>query len=228
MNSVQRSEPTFREADGNVLHYAPLWDPSTELEAIRQIYNTESRETFDEGGQLDFQRLSRWFGEASTVLDLGCGIGRVARYVAPRCAKFWAVDVSPQMLKMTANRLGSSPNVNYTLCEDVSFRAVPSHSVDLAYSLLVLQHLEREDAFLLLEELRRVIRPDGTVVLTYPNLMSDNYMECFLKYAHERASNRPDRARIYTPQEVECLVTTAGLRAELDEGLEITVVAHPM
>ena len=37
--------------------------------------------------------------------------------------------------------------------------AVPDDAVDVAYSLLTLQHLEREDAFALLRDLRRVVRP---------------------------------------------------------------------
>ena len=50
--------------------------------------------------------------------------------------------------------------------------------------------VEREDAFLLLEELRRVIRPTGTVIVTYPNLLSDTYLDCFLQYAHNGACSR--------------------------------------
>ncbi|MGO9560037.1 MAG: class I SAM-dependent methyltransferase [Acidimicrobiales bacterium] len=208
--------------------YEPTWTPTTEGDAKRLIYLTESEESFAEGGRLDCDRLSPWFSENSTVLDLGCGIGRVAKFVAPKCAKLWAVDVSERMLEMAAVRLSDFKNVSYVHSQDVSIPEVRDASVDLAYSLLVLQHLEREDAFLLLEELRRLIKPTGTVVLTYPNLLSDSYLESFLQYAHSGASTEPARARFYTPQEVDRLLSAAGFRADLEAETEIRVVAHPV
>jgi SAM-dependent methyltransferase len=207
--------------------YAGLWNPSDETAALLQIFNTDSQESFEEGGRWDLDRLRQWFDKDSTVLDLGCGIGRVARYVAPECAVLWAVDASQKMLDMAAARLGDLPNIKYAHCHDVTFPDVPSESVDLAYSLLVLQHLEREDAFLLLEELRRVIRPGGTVVLTYPNLLSETYLSGFVTYAHHGQSTDAARARLYTPQEVEALLPAAGFKAEIDAGTEIRVTAHP-
>jgi ubiquinone/menaquinone biosynthesis C-methylase UbiE len=208
--------------------YESTWTPSTEGDAKLLIYLTESEESFAEGGRVDFQRLSPWFNEDATVLDLGCGIGRVARFVAPECSKLWAVDVSERMLEMAAVRLSAFKNVSFVHSQDVSIPEVPDASVDLAYSLLVLQHLEREDAFLLLEELRRLIKPSGTVVLSYPNLLADGYLESFLQYAHNGASTEPARARFYTPQEVERILSAAGFRADIEAETEIRVVAHPV
>jgi ubiquinone/menaquinone biosynthesis C-methylase UbiE len=208
--------------------YAKLWSPSNEQDARRQIFNTDDDDDWRVGGQQDYSRLTPYFDKSSTVLDLGCGIGRVASFVAPECAEFWAVDVSPQMLVMASERLASCRNVHYALCEDVKFADVKDASVDLAYCLLVLQHLEREDAFLLLEELRRVIRPTGTVVLTYPNLLSDVYLDCFVGYAHSGAVAEPGRARIYTPQEVERILPAAGFSTEIVAEVEIRVVARPV
>ena len=184
--------------------YAGHWNPADESSALLQIFNTDDPDSFEEGGRWDLERLRPWFDRDSTVLDLGCGIGRVARYVAPECALLWAVDASQRMLDMAAHRLRDLTNVKYAHCHDVTFADVPSGSVDMAYSLLVLQHLEREDAFLLLEELRRVIRPTGTVILTYPNLLSDTYLAGFVDSAHRGDPTAIARARIYT-----CLLYTS-------------------
>ena len=128
---------------------------------------------------------------------------------------------------MAAERLRDLTNVKYAHCHDVSFPDVPSGSIDLAYSLLVLQHVEREDAFLLLEELRRVIRPTGTVIVTYPNLLSETYFSNFVDSARRGEASARARARLYTPQEVEALLPAAGFRAEFEAGTEIRVTAHP-
>lgn len=207
--------------------YAGLWNPSTVTEAISQIYNTEDEANFEEGGKSDSAWLQRLLEPASTVLDLGCGIGRVAYYMAPHCHRLWAVDVSPRMLELARHRLAAFDNVSYALCRDVAIADVSPQSVDLAYSLLVLQHLEREDAFLLLEELHRVLRPRGAAVITFPNLLSETYLRCFTRYAHDRASSQLNRARAYTPQEVERLMPAAGFEIEvLEAGDEIRVTAR--
>ncbi|MBW3547508.1 MAG: class I SAM-dependent methyltransferase [Actinobacteria bacterium] len=161
------------------------------------------------------------------MLDLGCGIGRVARYVAPRCELLWAVDASEQMLTMARRRLGDLPNVRYERCLDNAVPVVPDASVDLAYSVLVLQHLEREDAFQLLRDLRRMVRPGGVAWLTFPNLLSDEYLSAFLAYVDQGQMANRCRARFYTPQEVERLLPAAGFEVEeLDAGVEIKVVAR--
>ncbi len=207
--------------------YSGLWNPADETAALLQIFNTDDPDSFEEGGRWDLDRLRPFFDKDSTVLDLGCGIGRVARYVAPECSLLWAVDASQKMLDMAAERLRDLTNIRYVHCHDVTFPDVPSESIDMAYSLLVLQHLEREDAFLLLEELRRVIRRTGTVILTYPNLLSETYLSGFVDYAHRGESADAARARLYTPQEVEALLPAAGFRAEIDAATEIRVTARP-
>lgn len=221
-------EPEASAPATNRSRYEPTWSPPTKADALLAIYNTESEASFEEGGRLDHDRLMPYYDRDSVVLDLGCGIGRVARYVAPECRQLYAVDVSARMLELASERMRSFDNVTYVLGQDVAFPQVPSGSVDLAYSLLVLQHVEREDAFLLLEELRRVVKPTGAVVLTFPNLLSDVYLESFLTYAHSGASTEPARARIYTPEEVGRLLPAAGFSAEIVAETEIRVVARPI
>ena len=208
--------------------YAPLWAPLDETAAKIQIFTNDREEDWRLGTEQDHARVRPHYDSGSTVLDLGCGIGRLAAVVAPRCRALWAVDVSPQMLTLAAKRLAACRNIRYVLCQDTAFPDVPDQSIDLAYCLLVMQHLELEDSFLLLEELRRVTRPSGTIVVTYPNLLSDFYLDCFVAYAHRGAATEMARARIYTPQEVDRLMTAAGFRAEITAETEIRVVARPI
>lgn len=223
--------PPPNPEDQEASRYARLWAPSNETDAKLQIFTNDREEDWRIGTAQDHARLEPYYDASSVVLDLGCGVGRVASVVAPRCRELWAVDVSPQMLTLAAERLAAYDNVRYVLCYDTRFPDVPDGSVDLAYCLLVMQHLEREDAFLLLEELRRVVRPSGTAVVTYPNLLSDAYLDCFVGYAHRGASAEMDRARIYTPQEIDRLMPAAGFAAEIttpDQDNEIRVVARPV
>lgn len=207
--------------------YGQLWNPRTDDDAIGQICNTADWKHFEDGGRGDASRLAPFYDETSIVLDLGCGIGRVAQFVAPHCRQLWAVDASQRMLDIASRRLSMMTNISFVPCLDVVVPAVPDNSVDLAYAILVLEHVEREDAFLLLEELRRVLRPSGTVVVTFPNLLSDSCLDAFVTSARARPAEL-HRTRAYTPQEVSRIMGAAGFETKLDIGTEIFACGHPV
>ena len=208
--------------------YGRLWNPPADADAMSLILNTSDADTFETTGRADAERLATFLPADGSAMDVGCGIGRVARYLAPQAATLWAVDASPRMLELARQRLAELPNVRYARCIDTAIPEVPTGSVDLAYALLVLQHLEREDAFLLLEELRRIVRPTGTLVVTFPNLLSDTYLAGFLDYARTGEVTNPARARMYTPQEVERLLPAAGFDiVNVEADVEIFAVCHP-
>jgi len=207
--------------------YGGLWAPSTEPEAMSLILNTSDTEGFEAAGEANAERLAPFIDRSATVLDLGCGIGRVARYLAPRCGTLWAVDASTRMLELAADRLAAFDNVRLARCVDTSIPDVATSSVDVAYSILVLQHVEREDAFLLLQELHRVLKPTGVAVVTFPNLLSAQYLASFLDYARTGQVANPARARMYTPQEVERLLPAAGFDVEVEADIELWAVCRP-
>lgn len=207
--------------------YGRLWLPRSEEQARRYILNDADPAAFDASGREAAERLAPHLAPEAVALDLGCGIGRVALHVAPRCRALWAVDASPLMLRYARRRLAGAPNVRFARSRGTTVPDVPDASVDLVYSLLVLQHLEREDAFLLLEDVRRMLRPGGTAYLTFPNLLSDTYLDAFVGYARSGYATRRARARFYTPQEVGRVIPAAGLEvADLDDGTEIVAVCR--
>jgi len=192
-----------------------------------QILNNRDPEEFEAAGRRDAATIGRLIEPTDTVLDLGCGIGRVTRYVAPLCREIWAVDASETMLDYAKERLGSLPNIRFVQGAGTSLPGVPSESVDVVYSLLTLQHVEREHAFLLLRELRRILKPDGRAFLTFPNLLSDTYLQAFLYYVdHDEVDNRA-RARFYTPEEVARLLPAAGFEVEsIEANVEIVAICN--
>jgi SAM-dependent methyltransferase len=202
--------------------YGAIWVPEDESEAMDQILNVSDPEAFEAAGRYDAERLSPFIKPADKVLDLGCGIGRVTRYVAPLCHEIWAVDVSETMLRFARERLAELPNVRLLIGRGTSLPELETGSIDFVYSLLTLQHVEREHAFMLLRELRRVLRDGGRAFLTFPNLLSDEYLKAFLHYVDVDEVSNPARARFYTPQEVERLLPVAGLEIDqLEAGVEI-------
>jgi ubiquinone/menaquinone biosynthesis C-methylase UbiE len=221
----RRREPRQQvEEAASAQSYGDLWQPDDEEQAMQLVLNETDPEVFEASGQRQADDLCPRIRSTDTVMDLGCGIGRVARYVARCCDSLWAVDASEKMLSLARTRLQGLDNVRFVQSEGTRIPLVENGSVDFVYSILTLQHLEREDAFLLLREVQRVLRPGGSAFFTFPNLLSDVYLDAFLKYAEGGEVANPVRARFYTPEEVRRLLPAAGFDlTEMTAGVEIEV-----
>ena len=96
-------------------------------------------------------------------LDLGCGTGRHALWLAEQGGRVTAVDFSAQMLDQARAKPGAAA-VRW-LCHDLATPLpLPDGGFDLAVSGLVLEHVEDLAAFF--RELRRLLRPGGRAVLS--------------------------------------------------------------
>jgi SAM-dependent methyltransferase len=208
--------------------YDTHWDPTTVSDAMKLIVLSDDEGFFDASGKEVADGILPLLAAGDlAVLDLGCGIGRIAQYVAPHCKVLLAADISPRMLELAQERLGSHGNVRYLRSEPNSLSGIADGAIDLLYSVLVLQHVEREDAFLMLREMRRVLRGGGVAYLTFPNLLHDGYLAAFVYYAEAGEVSNKARARFYTPSEVERLVLAAGFsEVELRGGADIVAVCR--
>ncbi|NKI40822.1 class I SAM-dependent methyltransferase [Streptomyces physcomitrii] len=103
---------------------------------------------------------------AATVLDVGCGDGTAARAAAPLLAghRIIGVDWSQDALRRARRRLP------YVVRADIGGGGLPfaSGSVDAVLFSEVIEHLVDPDSAL--DELRRVLRPGGHLMLSTPNL----------------------------------------------------------
>lgn len=97
------------------------------------------------------------------VCDLGCGPGQIARYLHERGADAFGVDLAPGMVA-AARRL--NPGMVFQVGD---MRALPLADDSLAgitafYSII---HIPRPDVTAVLRELRRVLQPDGLLLLAF-------------------------------------------------------------
>ena len=96
-----------------------------------------------------------------TVLDVGCGTGILAGLVVPHVRRLVAVDIATAGLS-EGRRLAPS-------CRFVAYDggALPfaERSFDLAYMVCVLHHVAVGARELLMQEVARVVRPGGVVVV---------------------------------------------------------------
>jgi len=127
-------------------------------------------------------QFARPLVEGRFALDLGCGTGYGAAVLAQSARNVLALDVSPESVAFARSRYRTR-NMEFLVAD---CRQIPlgSETVDTAVCFEVVEHLAEQQA--LLEEIRRVLRPDGSLVISTPN---KTY------YTEERAEVNPFHVR---------------------------------
>ena len=146
-----------------------------------------------------------------TILEIGCGVGRVGWALAPRCATWIGCDVSARMLDFARERLAGRGRVELVEISGFDLSPVPAESVDLVYCVSVFMHLDEWDRYSYICEAHRVLRPGGRIFVDNFNLLSEEGWQIF--DAHRRAFPRARPAHISkasTPQELEAYLVRAG------------------
>lgn len=101
-------------------------------------------------------------GPAETVLEIGCGIGRMTRAIAARAKAVIALDVSAEMLAEARRLNPQLDNVTWLEGDGVSLGGVGDGEVGGCISHVVFQHIpDPEVTFGYVREMGRVLAPDG-------------------------------------------------------------------
>ncbi|MBA2293566.1 MAG: methyltransferase domain-containing protein [Actinobacteria bacterium] len=97
-----------------------------------------------------------------TVLDAACGPGLYAEALAERGARVLGFDQSPRMIELCRERVTQGDFRVHDLARPLDW--APSASVDRVLLALAIEYVD--DRVAALAELRRVLRPDGALVLS--------------------------------------------------------------
>lgn len=105
-----------------------------------------------------------------TVLDFGCGSGRMTYWLAGRVKKVTGLEVTPEMIQLAEERR-KPDNVEFILYDGIHF-PVFSRPFDFILSVGVVQIMEGETLAKTVSELARCLGPQGKIYLI--EQVSDN------------------------------------------------------
>jgi SAM-dependent methyltransferase len=178
----------------------------TSYDAVAAAY---AKAFFDELSRKPFDRalldaFAAACPETGEVLDVGCGPGHVARYLSERSVTAAGIDLSPAMVEL-ARRL--NPDLEFHAAD---MRALDSSSATLSgivafYSII---HIPRADVPLVLGEFRRVLAPDGRLLLSVHGGSGMVHRDEFLGHSV------PFDATLFSLGEMVSLVELAGFWVE--------------
>lgn len=125
--------------------------------------------SFDDIGRIHLGLLQReGLQRTHTVVELGCGIGRLAAQIVPILdqGRYVGIDISRHMLREAALRTPPGPcKVEWRHQVKPDFE-MPAASVDMMAAFSVFTHMEAEDTFRYLEEAAKIVRPGGKFVFS--------------------------------------------------------------
>lgn len=97
------------------------------------------------------------------VLDLGCGIGRIANRIIERGAKrYIGIDFSKPSIEV-AKEIHKLDNCEFITNDGMTI-PLPDESIDIVVSDHVFLHVPKDVTLSYLNEIKRVLKPDGLFV----------------------------------------------------------------
>ena len=127
--------------------------------------DVQDDDEFRASGAIDVDRaltgLERPWLKSATVLEIGCGTGRMTEFLAPLVRQLFAVDVSTEMIERTRARLGVVGNLELLPVGGDNLAELMDQSFDLVLSYIVLQHIPNFVVRKYFREIRRILRQDG-------------------------------------------------------------------
>lgn len=146
-------------------------------------------------------------GSGERVLDLGCGAGEFSAALAQAGARPIGVDVAAEALRRAAAR---APGRDLRLWRAGEALPVDDNAVDVVWAGEVIEHVA--DVAPWLSEVRRVLRPRGTLLLTTPHHGPLTLLGLALSPRRFAAhfDPRSDHLRFFSPRTLRALLDDLG------------------
>jgi ubiquinone/menaquinone biosynthesis C-methylase UbiE len=115
------------------------------------------------------------------VLDFGCGNGRLLELFLGKNVDYLGVDVSEKLIDIAKNKYPDKAN-NLQKISSSDSLPLPDNSFNVIYSIAVFHHFPSEEyRRKIADELHRIAKKDGCVVITAWNLYQKKYLKNILK-----------------------------------------------
>ncbi|HEV3084900.1 MAG TPA: class I SAM-dependent methyltransferase [Gemmataceae bacterium] len=165
---------------------------------------------------------------AGDVLDFGCGPGYLAGYLLDlglplRC---WGADASEASVKSTNERLAGRAGWQGAFALGKLPSDFPAQSFDVVTCIETLEHLTDEVLQRCLEEIKRILRPEGMALFTTPH---DENLETGLTYCPfcDTEFHRMQHVRSFSTETLEAWLKRAGFRALFCQGIDLASFQRP-
>jgi len=197
--------------------YKSVWNAIANVRehAFELVDESTSEEQLVASGRQLAPHLVRGLGITTNavVLEIGCGVARLGREIAPHAREFWGLDVSENMVAIARERCAHLPNAHFVAGNGRDLAGIPTGLADAVYCHAVMIHMDKEDLYSYIVDAKRVLKPGG---LFYFDVWNLAHPIGWLRWQVERAlyrtkADRPlHRNQFSTAQEIRAMLQVAG------------------
>jgi SAM-dependent methyltransferase len=209
IRSVMAEAEHDRLPEDGVAHWSAVFDrlARSAPEAGVALYALGSPDLLAAATAEVVARMREWrlLGPDWSLLELGCGLGRLSLALAPEFASVTGLDVSGEMIAEAHRRAAGIANVRFARSSGRDLSDIPDSSFDVVLAADVFPYLVSSGAELAcvhIEEAARVLRPGGALLI--------------LNYSYR---GEPDEDR----REVSALFEAAGFAIEREGTQDLTL-----
>lgn len=164
-------------------------------------------------GHRELEAIARFSElEGSYVVDVGCGIGRLAEAASHYpIGRYLGTDILPEVLEVAREDLGHDSRFAF---KQVDGLAVPEGdaSADIVCGFSLITHLLDEEVFCVIAEAGRVLKAGGVAVFSYLDFAVPKHRERFIRTALvEAPAGRKDVLKFFEKPTLAMFGEEAGL-----------------
>lgn len=178
-----------------------------------------------------FDALAPVLGPQLSALEIGCGVGRVSRVVAPEVKELVCTDISRVMVREARTNLARLDNVRVQRTSGYWLDGLEDSRFDLVFSHAVFVFFDLYPAIAMLDAVRRVLHPGGTSVIGFMTMDRPQWQVEAVETARRSARRGTFGARCvrpYTQEQVRAMHRAVGLEVlECGYGATTAEDHHP-
>lgn len=132
--------------------------------------------------ELEIEHLERYLSikelvRDKTVLDAACGEGYGSHILSQTAATVLGVDIDAETVQRAREKYGTGSNLDYKQASVTDLSVVPSGSIEMVVSYETIEHIDKQSQIKFLQEIVRVLKPDGILIMSTPDKKeySDKY-----------------------------------------------------
>lgn len=149
------------------------------LQETHDIYNTIAKDFSDTRKKWwrGFGNFDRYLKPGDSVVDLGCGNGRMAETFLQAKVKYLGIDDSEELIKIAKERYQDNSNISF-MVGNVTDLNLPQNEFNLAIIIAVLHHIPGEELKLkIFKDVFKILKPGGYIVISTWNLWRFKYLK---------------------------------------------------
>lgn len=124
--------------------------------------------------------------DGDNILDLGCGNGRLVKLFEDLRINYTGIDISPNLLDQAKQDFGENDRQKFVVGGALNL-PFADNSFDKVYSIAFFHHIpSKKMRIQVMDEIKRVLRPDGLLLLTVWNLRQKK----FRKFIYQNILNK--------------------------------------